>query len=95
MYSNHPLAVESRARRAAKRVGLIARKDRARRTRDFVLVDASSKAILVGLWGHLSAEDVITICYRLREARWRLTRRYERRARNMWFDDCRRRQLLN
>ena len=60
-------ALESRARREAKRVDLVATKSRCRKhTTDnhggFQLVDPCRHAVVIGSKYHLSAEDVIEFC---------------------------------
>jgi hypothetical protein len=60
-------AMEARARRAAKRVGLIARKTRWRRgTVDnrggFLLLEPYHSAVVAGIRFDLSAEAVIALC---------------------------------
>jgi hypothetical protein len=60
-------ALEARARRAAKRVGLIARKSRWRigtvdNLGEFAVIDPFSNAFVYGLRYDASAEDVIEYC---------------------------------
>ena len=60
-------AIENRARRAAKRVGLVATKSRARlgsvdNNGGFMLVNAHSNFVEAGVRFDLSAEDVIEYC---------------------------------
>ena len=57
---------EARARRAAKRVGLIARKSRRMRSCDnfggFMLIEPHSNGVVEGLRFELTAEDVLACC---------------------------------
>jgi hypothetical protein len=60
-------ALEQRARRAARRVGLVARKSRWRANSadnygGFMLVDASANFVVYGSRFDLSAEEVIDYC---------------------------------
>jgi hypothetical protein len=64
-------ALESRARRAAERVGLVARKSRRHRHpgstdgfRGFQLVDPDFNWVIAGEKFNLSAEDIIEMCNR-------------------------------
>ena len=58
--------LEARARRAAKRVGLVARKSRRMRSCDnygsFMLINLYTNGIVAGVRFELTAEDVITYC---------------------------------
>ena len=58
--------LEARARRAAKRVGLLARKSRQRRSLDnhggFMLVEPRRNYLVAGEHFDLTAEDVIDWC---------------------------------
>jgi hypothetical protein len=65
MQSTSREAVEARARRAAKRLGLIARKSRAGlidNFGDFMLIDPSGNRVVAGSRFNLTAEDVIAYC---------------------------------
>ena len=65
----HEKAVEARARRAARRVGLIARKTRWRRDSidnfgDFMLIEPNGNYAVAGFRYDMTAEDVIAYCNR-------------------------------
>lgn len=67
MQSISESALDSRARRAARRVGLVAHKSRWRHDSvdnygGFMLVDAYSNAVVHGTRYDLSADDVIKYC---------------------------------
>lgn len=69
MVSSEEKNIESRARRAARRAGLLAVKSRQRACvpnldnfGGFMLVDARSNFVVVGSHFELSAEDVIAYC---------------------------------
>ncbi len=59
-------ALEARARRAAKRVGLMARKSRKMRSCDnhqgFMLINSYTGGFVAGVRFELTAEDVIAYC---------------------------------
>ena len=60
-------AMDARARRAAKRVGLVASKTRWRKDSvdnfgGFMLIDASSNVVTCGTRWDMSAEEVIEYC---------------------------------
>jgi hypothetical protein len=67
MPTNKERALDSKARRAAARVGLKARKSRWRRDSidnfgDFQLIDPSRNCVVAGSRFEMSAEDVIEYC---------------------------------
>ena len=67
MYQISKLALESRARRAAKKVGLLAKKTRWRKDSmdnrgGFMLVDPYFNAVVDGVRYDLTAEQVIELC---------------------------------
>ena len=67
MMSHGERAVDARARRAAKKVGLLARKSRRRAGSaenfgQFMLVDADSKRAVAGFRYDMTAEQVIEYC---------------------------------
>jgi hypothetical protein len=67
MPTNKERVLDSKARRAAARIGLKARKSRWRRDSvdnfgDFQLIDPSRNCVVAGSRFELSAEDVIEYC---------------------------------
>lgn len=67
MYSTNERALEVRARRAARRIGLHAKKSRWRHSTSdnlggFMLIDLARNTTVAGLRFDLSAEDVLDYC---------------------------------
>jgi hypothetical protein len=67
MFSNSESALDSRARRAARRVGLIARKSRWRAGSidnygEFMLIDSATNFAVAGSRFDMTAEEVLDYC---------------------------------
>lgn len=66
-FSSDLSALDARARRAAKRVGLVAKKSRSRRATvdnhgGFMIIEPRSNAVVAGQRFNCSADDVVAFC---------------------------------
>jgi hypothetical protein len=67
-------SIEARARRAARRIGLVARKSRWRKNSidnfsDFMLIEPTSNAVMAGSRFELTANEVIEYCKAIADRR--------------------------